>query len=108
MVAEADEFGFSTTSTSFYHFCFQPTFPYSLQNPGRAKERTNSMVAKAGESEMSTISTGFLSLSFPTDISKQPTKTSESQGEDKFLGSSKMASLGRQLHQQVFITFIFN
>ena len=46
------------------------------------------MVAKAGESELSTISTGFLSLSFSINISKQPTKPSESQGEDKFLGSS--------------------
>ena len=49
---------------------------------------TNSMVATAGESELSTISTGFLSLSFSISISKQPTKPSESQGEDKFLGSS--------------------
>ena len=46
------------------------------------------MVAKAGESELSTISTGFLSLSFSINISKQSTKPSESQGEDKFLGSS--------------------
>ena len=43
----------------YSHFYFQHTFPYSLRNPMRTKERTNSLIAQAGESGLSTSSTRF-------------------------------------------------
>ena len=48
----------------YSHFYFQHTFPYSLRNPMRTKERTNSLIAQAGESGLSTSSTSFYHFYF--------------------------------------------